>query len=317
MEKNSQLLRAIAIIGVITIHLLSSLKKSPFLSDPNSIQQFLSIFIDQLSRICVPLFVALSGFGLYSKYSTQKIKLKEFLFKRAFKLIPLYVFFSFFYLVLFWLIPAWAPATQQPHFIWQLFLGRADYHLYFVPMIFQLYLIFPLILLCYKKFPYSTLIVSLCIQLVWFYHYSYSDNAPLSLNIFQMDREQYLWATNWIWYFALGIFIADNYKKIVTSKMVGIVTLCCAVFTLLLISMNVQKQIVSGLDPLYALKFTRYPIMLYASFGVAGLFWFIHNLNKNIRNSSSLPVRLFQFIGTHSYLIYLSHTFFLRILFSL
>lgn len=316
MEKNSQLLRALAILGVITIHVLSSLKESPFLSNTNSVQ-FLSIFIDQFSRICVPLFVALSGFGLYSKYSNQKINVTEFLFKRVFKLLPLYLLFSSFYSILFWFIPAWAPATQQPHFFWQLILGRADYHLYFVPMIFQLYLIFPVVLVCYKKFPHSTLVLSLCIQLLWFYLFSYSDASPFSLKVFELDKEQYLLATNWVWYFTLGIFIAEKYKKLVVSKTVGVISLCCAIFILLFISVNAQQQIILGLDPLYALKFTRYPVMAYATSGVLGLFWLVNTINKIVDPNSNKAFQFFQYIGKNSYLIYLSHTFFLRILFSL
>jgi len=301
----TDILKANAILAVLVIHTLSSLKHSPFVN--SSAFQLLGVSLDQLSRLSVPLFVALSGYGLSISYAKKKYNVFDFLLKRFLKVVPLYVVWSFFFLILFYLIPAWAPSTAQPIFTWQLILGRADYHLYFVPMIFQLYLGFPLIYKIFKKWPTLTLLGSIGVQLVWWYFYSYLGWTVTSWRYFEGDGEQYLWMTNWIAYFVLGMYLPKIWRWLDKSKLL-VMIFCLILFASVAYSIfNAVTLIQSGLDPLYALKFTRYPLFVYSSAVIIVLSYFVARMKK----FNEWLIK----IGKHSYLIYLSHTFFLRIIF--
>lgn len=60
-------LKGIAILCVIGIHILSSIKTPIF---TEGLQRYFFITLDQLFRISVPLFVALSGFAFTRKYQS-------------------------------------------------------------------------------------------------------------------------------------------------------------------------------------------------------------------------------------------------------
>jgi len=302
----TNILKAIAILAVLVIHTLSSFKQSPFVN--TSAFQLIGVSLDQLARLSVPLFVALSGYGLTISYAKKKYNAFDFLFRRFLKVVPLYIIWSFIFVLLFKFIPSWAPLTAQPNFLWQLLLGRADYHLYFVPMIFQLYLLFPFIYKMFKKWPLYTLLVSIFIQVIWWYFYSYLGWTVSSWKYFAGDGEQYLWMTNWIAYFVLGMYLPKIWKWFDQSKFLfalfGLILFSSASYSIY----HAVSLIQGGLDPLYALKFTRYPLFIYSSSVIIVLSYLVARLKEF--NDSLVK------IGRHSYFIYLSHTFFMRIIFS-
>lgn len=301
----TNILKAIAILAVIAIHILSSIKTSPFVSE--SKYQLIAVTLDQLSRVCVPLFVALSGYGLHLKYS-KKFSLKNFYFKRFSKLFPQYLFWSVVFVLLFYIVPAWGSATEQPNFFWQLILGRADYHLYFVPMIFQIYIIFPLLLVFFKKWPTATLLLAIAVQLMWWWFFSYQDNVITTWKYFAGDKEQYIWMTNWIAYFVLGMYLPKIWSWINKNKFRIASIFGAFVASSALTIFSAVKDIQSGVDPLFALKFTRYPLFIYSFFAIIFLSFLVAKFYKSEQSSS-----LFVYLGKNSYGIYLGHTFFLRI----
>lgn len=302
----TNVLKAIAILAVLVIHILSSIRISPFVSQ--SEYQLIAVTLDQLSRVCVPLFVALSGYGLHWKYS-KKISVKNFYFKRVLKVLPQYFFWSVLFALLFYFVPAWGPATEQPGFFWQLILGRADYHLYFVPMIFQIYIIFPLLLAFFKKWPVATLLVAITTQLLWWWFFSYQDNVITTWKYFAGDGEQYIWMTNWIAYFVLGMYLPKIWFWINKNKMRYIsifgVWIASALYTIF----NAVKSIQAGVDPLFALKFTRYPMFIYSFFAIIFLSFIVAKFYHS-KKSNSLLI----YLGKNSFTIYLGHTFILRII---
>lgn len=303
----TSVLKATAILAVLMIHVLSSIKPSPFIN--GSPFQIIAVSLDQLARISVPLFVAVSGYGLALSYSVKKFKFAGFFTRRILKILPLYLLWSCIYGLTFHFIFNWAPATDQPNFLWQLLLGRADYHLYFVPMTFQLYLFFPVILYFFKKWPLATLIVALLTQLIWWWFFSYQGLTVTSWKYFAGDGEQYLWMTNWIAYFVLGMYLPKIWQWFENYKIVFLVIfflwLGSTVFTIL----DALHAINNGIDPLFALKFTRYPLFAYSSLAIIVISYLV----AKIKNFNSAFIKL----GENSYQIYLSHTLFLRIISSL
>lgn len=303
-------LRGLAILLVVGVHFLAGLPSSVYTT---SSWQPLVVFLDQLSRVSVPIFVAMSGFGLTLKYQKRIFSWSEFLHKRVWALLPLYLLWSLICYLVFLLVPAWGPYGAPESFLWQLVLGRADYQMYFVPMIFQLYLLFPFLLPLFKKSPWLVLGAALVIQLGLLHWYGLITGQRETTMLFRNDQQQYVFGLSWIFYFALGMFIAEKKKWLRSRQVIGWVALLLSLGTLGWLSVMGMQQINSGVDPIVALRFTRWPVMLYAGSALVFLLVFP-------RATGDLPgglKRKIEFFGRHAYSIYLSHTLLLRLIFTL
>ena len=130
-----------------------------------------------------------------------------------------------------------------------------------------------------------------------------------SWKYFAEDGEQYLWMTNWIAYFVLGMYLPKIWQWLDLQRsalqFLFIAWVGSGVYAIL----NAQQLIQGGTDPLFALKFTRYPLFVYSFLAIIV--------------SSYLVARTKRFatwlltVGKISYPLYLSHTLFLRIVFFL
>ncbi len=305
----SNFLKGFAIILVLIVHVLSSFKQSIFVGYEERFQS-LAVFIDKICRFSVPLFVALSGYGLNQRYFKKPLRLGEFLTHRLWKLIPKYLFWCAIMILAVKLVPGWRSERPSPPLSLLLLLGYADYHLYFVPMILQLYLLFPILRFFQQRWPKLTLLSALLIQVIWFATFSYQQKLPFNWYIFAEDHEQYLWATNWIFYFVLGMYLPKilsffNQKKSLWNLLLPISVIC----TWIILSLGAVDRIQDGTDPLLVLRFTQYSTIFWASLGIVSLSFFTMQLRK-------LP-KLITWLGIKSYDIYLGHTLLLRIIFSL
>lgn len=283
--------KGLAIIAVVAIHAFSStIGNSP-----------VNLFVDQLSRFTVPLFVALSGYGLSKSLekalchpelvSGSKNQMPKqvrhdigvvinYYAKRVLKLLPWFLFASVLILIYK------GGYDFLNYHTWTMILrGQADYHLYFVPMIFRLYLIFPLLYYLVTKRPRLMLILALVLQVVW---YEYSRDW--------LDQMQYLRLESWIFYFVLGIYLSFR-PMIHASKYM-------LLFGLILTFGHAYLLQQSGVDMLIATRFTRLPVILYAT----GVILFFYN-----RQLAS-PAGGLTILGKYSYQIYLLHTLTLRFL---
>ncbi len=160
------ILRAVAIFGVILIHIIGS---SFHFWDQGSPAWVIFLTLDQLFRFSVPLFVFISGYTLYLKYK-QNFKYFEFYLKRAARILPWYFFWS---LIIYIYIHTTVAKGFVDYPTWKLILlGKVDYHLYFVSMIFQLYLLFPVLLWLYKKFRSNFVITLFVLEAILYLIFS-------------------------------------------------------------------------------------------------------------------------------------------------
>lgn len=315
MKKTKQLLnppatsalKALAISAVVVIHFFTLFKQSPFWN--NSDWQSWAVLIDRLSRISVPLFVALSGYGLSQKYA-QKLPLGEFYKNRLFKLLPPYLLWSVFYFFFAWFYYHWQMASNIQDFLTLLILGKVDYHLYFVPMILQLYLLFPLIFFFWKKSPKLTLLMALLFQLKWFWLFSYHNQAPFNLKYFVNDVEQYVFSPNWLWYFVLGFQLPTIISWLNSGRKFWR-QLLWPTFVLSWLGLSAYSyfQLRQGINALNVLRFTQYHTMVFVTLGIIVLAW-------QFSKFKSLPAPLI-WLGKYSYQLYLSHYLWLRLLFQI
>ncbi|WP_346890077.1 acyltransferase [Clostridium sp. UBA1056] len=180
------ILRGIAIIGVLLIHITSILVSQ---------QDVFSIFINQASRFAVPTFLFLSGLGITI---SNKLKrgYRNFLLKQMEKIIPLYSIYSLIYYLVKY------RTFSILGFVKGFFLGRSYYHLYYVTLIFLLYSIYPIILKLVKK-KYGILIALFITVL------SQELGIFTGMNIFNNKLNIF----NWIFYFSFGAWFADNFES--------------------------------------------------------------------------------------------------------
>jgi len=145
--------RAVAILAVLAIHATSRTLSETL--DTSLFHPFL--FINKFSQFAVPSFVFLSGFVLFYNYIDRPLNgkmLKKFYTKRLIYIIVPYVVFSVLYFILkmhagnTWNLPA---AEQLTKLGKNLLKGTAYTHLYYVIIIFQFYVLFPLLLWCLQK----------------------------------------------------------------------------------------------------------------------------------------------------------------------
>lgn len=299
-------LKFLAIFAVVGIHALGFLEQM----DLKRVNWNTYIAVDQIFRFCVPLFVAISGFMLSKRYVGTSINWKVFFLKRFRKTIPLYLLWSGVFVLLTQLIPSWGGFSLGASPSRILFWGQADYHLYFVPMITCLYVLFPFVLLLTKKFKFLFLIFVFLLQMGLYYWISlHLDLSWKDIKPFYSDQQQYIFFGTWIFYFVLGTYLGLRKNEVsIVSKATAVVLVITGGLWAIY---NAQMLFKNGVDVLFACRFTRLPILLYSSGVVCMLLFFRLNLLK----LPNFLLKSLGFLGRQSFLIYLCHTLVLRIVF--
>lgn len=301
------ILKAFAIIAVIAIHTISQTFQ---FYNPASFSWHLVLFADQIIRFSVPLFVALSGFTLAYKYKDQeKIDFKEFFNRRVLKLLPLYIFWSvliYLYLRFFGYLSGEGVGSNW----WQLvFLGRVDYHLYFVPMIFQLYLLFPFLLKLVNK--YKLKFVSLLFVLeAYFYYLIGIHTEKIPSDQLWTDQNTYVFFGAWVFYFTLGIFLAKNMKLAKAHKYLAFIV---AILGVIWNYTNAIHLLGEHINLLVITRFTQVPVLIFATGAIVLTIVWGERLTKL---PGFLHKQLVQ-VGRESYLVYLMHTMLIRLIFDI
>ncbi|OKP87101.1 hypothetical protein A3844_11455 [Paenibacillus helianthi] len=145
--------RAVAIFAVIAIHATSRTLAETL--DTSMFHPFL--FINKFSQFAVPSFVFLSGFVLFYNYIDRPLSgktLGKFYSHRLIYIILPYVVFSLMYFILkmtaghTWSMPLDEMARKLGKY---LLTGTAYTHLYYIIIIIQFYILFPLMLWCLQK----------------------------------------------------------------------------------------------------------------------------------------------------------------------
>jgi len=203
----SDLLRAIATTIVIGIH--ASHHWWFGVNDTTTINPeiFIDTIINQVGRFTVPMFVILSGFALSKSEEKRAFDLKIFAKRRLWRIVPPYILFTLCNIIgrSQFQTADWLGRGQQ---FWQaLSTGMGDYHLYFLGIIFQCYVVYPL-LRCIKFTPKN-----LCLLLI----------ATFSLFTLRWSSAMFGWFSNiaiflpdgnhviyWLPYFQIGIWLAKE-----------------------------------------------------------------------------------------------------------
>ncbi len=131
------ILKIIACIAVVLIHITSD---AIFKYTQGSELQIFVVILNSIVKFAVPCFVFLSGYALFRTYKYKKIYYKEFIKKRLSVILVPYIIWTVIYYFLY-VYRGYYPLSI-PFFIKGLILGDMSYHLYFMVIIIQFYLLF-------------------------------------------------------------------------------------------------------------------------------------------------------------------------------
>ncbi len=299
------ILRAFAIIAVILIHTISG---GLYNIAWSSVSFKIYIALDQFSRFSVPLFVFLSGYTLTLRYKDRGIAVSEFIRRRLLRLLPWYFFWS---VVVFFYIRFSVYGQNAPYFpLWKiLFLGKADYHLYFVPMIFSLYIIFPLLIWLVRKFPKTALAMAFFWQAGFYLVLSKFSLGEIKLPIFLNDQQQYLFFGTWLFYFVLGVYLAVEVKITMLIKKYFLPIFVLAFLGLVWECVNSLDLALTLSNLTVATRSTRFAVLAFATLSILTLMGAVDYFKFIPKRIHDGLVRL----GQRSYVVYLAHTLVLRV----
>ncbi|PWB50780.1 MAG: hypothetical protein C3F06_12040 [Candidatus Methanoperedenaceae archaeon] len=306
-------LRAFAILAVIMIHTVAKIDQIKSL---NSLV-FVNVFIDVASHFAVPVFIIVSGIVLSYNYY-EHINYKSYYVKRFFSIIPQFLFFSLFYLILSNLIlDQRSPSILKV--IYRIFTGRASYHLWFFIILIQFYIVYPLLIKFYIIFSSrhrvrSFIILSLLIQILYYFisSFLYTGYDQILLRLFDYYiRHAFL---SYIFYFVIGIHFGRNFDSI--KNYINNVNDKIVILLLILSNIFVYFVRIKGMEtPGYEIdKLFLLPSEITEPLQYTLSFILMWKITSKLIKRNDLIVRLLKDIGKFSFGIYLVHVFFIMVL---
>lgn len=301
------LLRSLAIIGVVIIHITAPLD---LYAHQGIFIYYLFVSLHLAQRFCVPVFLIISGFFLTYNIEHQQSP-SLVLRKRLFRIIPPYLFWSLFFYFLDIILGE--RTFNLFYLIKDLLTGSTVGAYYFIILIIQFYVLWWL-LSKLKVWNYTNLLmVALSIQILitsylyyYLFHFSY----------FPLIDSMYRLIVAWSFYFVFGLFLGKNYestKKNIHKLRVPLILLTC-IFLLLSIT---EFSMIDGSNSLNtintptgitgakletAISYWRISSQLYS---VAFFLLIISCHNTNFLKSEA--TQMLKKISEYSFAIYLIH----------
>lgn len=190
----ANILRGILCIFVLIIHTTAN----PSIElQPLSISSILFSIANTATKLAVPGFIFISGLTLAYSYKERKINNIYLFYKKRFinVVIPYVIWTLIYYLVY---IILYNYEISLKFFLERLINGSMTYHLYFIIIIIQFYILFPIFLKVFKMQNNSIILgLSIILNIIVFY----KGSNPIFF-------------TTYISYFMLGMYFAFNYDNI-------------------------------------------------------------------------------------------------------
>ena len=282
--KNISLMNIFMCFCVVAIHLTSL----PIEAYPVQGTWFKIFFaINRMVRFAVPAFVFLSGYKLFNRYKDENIDLKKFYLSRLKKIVlPYVICYTIYYLYFYnkgWL--------GEITYFKGLFLGELSAQFYYIIFTVQLYLLFPLFIKVFKRFPQATLFASLLVSLTFkqFLAFQYS----------------YLLFFEWLVYFIFGMYIAKFKPEKVNIKSFAVESIIFIISTILVVITQYRGSVLNIAFEYYASLFIIYAI--YGSVFFFDLFTLVSKEDSKLQNG------LIKLFDANTYYIFLYHIMFMNI----
>lgn len=135
------IVRTIATFSVVFVH-ISAIAIAGY--QPDSMPSVLMIFLNRMMKFTTPVFVYLAGALIHASLKKRPFSYGKFLISRGKRILIPYTLISLMYFVLLSLLSH--QSLNLVVFFKQWLTGSAQYHLYFIPIILQLYILTPVFL---------------------------------------------------------------------------------------------------------------------------------------------------------------------------
>lgn len=314
MKKREQIMelyymRAISAFGIFTIHATGGFA---LYSQFSSKVMHLSTFLNQFFRFGTPVFMMLSGFVLFYNYRIpEEFDAKKFYKKKAVYLILPYIIWAigyFLFKAYLYRIPV--GENWFGGLIKDILLGNTFSHLYFIFLIVQFYILFPLFIKYLSNSminkPVKTFISIFVLQAALLI-YEFYFKVPTNIAIFKFIDEYY-WKTamGWFYYFLTGGIIGYHYDKFVEMvekhiKKIGIIYILSAAFFLGEVYLNIYTN--NNMSEFEKYGSIRPMNMIYGLTTFTVLVW----VTRRIKDMDKSSVRLLKSFGTYSLGVYFAH----------
>jgi surface polysaccharide O-acyltransferase-like enzyme len=195
--KAIDVLRTISIAAVLLIHTTTKVLEA---THYDLATYSFTLFLNQLARFAVPLFILISGFVLELNYDYHT-SYWAYLKKRVSKIFIPYLFWSLIYYYFIY-------TGNHDNLSWVLLTGNASYQLYFIPTLCIFYMAFPLLHKLYKYLAMPLVLLFLGGLQIWLMSQDYfvkQFSFPDPVRIFILS---YL-------FFILGMIAGRNKDKII------------------------------------------------------------------------------------------------------
>lgn len=302
-------IRAIAALGIFIIHGSGGFALySPF----NSKAMHIGILLNQFFRFGTPVFMIISGLVLFYNYSDKaKFNTVMFFKKKIIYVVIPYILWSVGY-VLFrtYMYSLSVDKDMIITALRNLLNGKNFPHLYFIILIIQFYLLFPIMLRTIVKlmknkplkFLAALLIVQLSILCYGFYFTGQHTNTIISW----IKSNYYMTLFGWFFYFLFGGTIALHYNRIVNgiNSYIKIIIPLYVISTAVFIGEVYWNILRTGGRDYYEKFSSIRPInIFYSIMTLALLIW----ITTRIKEKAGLGYRTLKFVGTYSFGVYFVH----------
>ena len=248
--------RIVSALAVVALHVTA----------PNSVENDACYFVNQMCRFAVPLFFLLSGMSLYNGYKDRdRIEALSFYRRRFGKILLPYLMWTAIYLL-------YLVRGDLTKLTWQFALEKSVFgvgHLYFILIIMQAYILFPLIFRLYKKNHRAVLAVSLIVTM-------FLNVAAIlpAWDIFIAPPEHvslyYMIFFSWMFFFVFGMYAADRYDDMMAFASKNRWRLWCAAYICLMLLVGIGRMTdtyASSMKPSIIVYSVLIFLAMFSSFG--------------------------------------------------
>ncbi|MEI8216794.1 MAG: acyltransferase [Eubacteriales bacterium] len=186
--------KALAAFMVILIHVTAT----PVVTLTSGNTLTLLLAINRFAKPSVPMFIFASGMSLFYVYKDKNLDYFKFLRKRFMRILVPYLFFCIIYYAYY--VSSGTYAFSWEFFIGNVFSGKLIYHLYFVVIIIQFYLLYGLFHQVVNRYKPLLIIPATAIL------------SLISINIVQSEWVGRFFGT-YALYFVIGCYFGKEYEK--------------------------------------------------------------------------------------------------------
>lgn len=314
--------RGIAIVAVVTIHCTGRLWWYPYLNEPNMLAHITTL-IYSCAQFAVPLFIFTSGFALSVRYQ-MAYSMKSYFLTRVIRIIPPYIIFSLLYICFYILIGDSTLNIKKS--LTELFVADASFHLWFIAIIIQFYLLYPMLIRIYNYYSkniYYLLSITLVIQifspkiinaLLSKVLSNYFTDIITSKILYIFDTRIFI---SYLFYFMLGIHCSRNYEIFSDAiKKIRLNQVVFAALTIMILSSLYSFLWINEIYKLYSINMYLEVALFSMSSTVMNLVAFavVFKISYLLISRNSTLQYILNNLGKYAFGIFLIHIIFIRII---